>query len=159
MMNYKWSLFLFVILTFSCTNHGNKVLPDKYKIKEITNFSVFPVHVVVYKILTAEINLEEIQNYQINCNESFSCQSWITFSEINEKDKSYVLSSLDEMNKNQPNENLIKLNELLNSKNVIYFSGCFTEMQGVSNKKYNFYSLMSFLDPTEKKLYKVEEIN
>jgi len=143
---------------FSCTNQENEILPDKYKIQEVSNFTVFPIHVVVYNILTPEINFEEIKNFQINCNKSLSSQSWINFSEINEKDKTSVLSSLDEFNINQPNEDLIKLKEMLSSKNIFYFSGCFTEMYGVSDRKNSFFPLIYILDPTEKKLYKFEEI-
>ncbi len=160
-MNIKSNLILLIVifLLFSCSNVENNILPKDYKLNEVKNVFIFPDNLTIYDIVSEDIILKEVENCVINCNGNFKPTLWINYKDLDKEKRTHILEVLQEKNEIQKEPELTNLMRGISSNNDIYFCGCYEEMTGLSNKNYDFYSEMYFLDAKNKRFYQFQHVN
>lgn len=158
----KIILMVSIFSLVSCfENDGLTFLPSKYSIKKERSLFTALDEINIYSF-SNDISIDELKSFPKfegnNTPLKKRILKWRKLSETKNDFERKILNLIKESIESSDKKD-IELNELLNVKNDLYFSGYFKELKGLSNETNNFYLKMFFLNLKTKKIYEFRYID
>jgi hypothetical protein len=146
------SLLTFILL--SCTN-PKSILPEQFRLKRLNREYQFNQYIYEYSILNKNIDYEDLKDYPIRCERHFKDCFKLDWKNFNDLGKDTLQDINDFLNflKQVDNKTVLKLNNLINENNTIYFSGCYRLMKINAVDKHPAWEYKFFIDLDSGKLF------